>query len=208
MNRTTLAAQIREKTGKGVARRLRDDKKIPAVVYGPYQEKPLPISVDPKALREAIQGGHRFNTILTLDLGGGNERVALLKDYQQDPISRDLLHADFYEVALDKPVTVPVPLVLVGRAAGQLEGGVVAQNRREIEVTCLPREIPEKIEVDITELKVNQAIHASDIKAPEGVKIRFLTDFAIASLTAPEEEVAAAPAEGEAPAKAPAKGKK
>ncbi|AKU91926.1 50S ribosomal protein L25 [Vulgatibacter incomptus] len=206
MIQTKLAAQVREKTGKGVAHRLRASKMIPAVIYGPHQEKPLTIAVDPKALRAAIQTAHRFNTILTLELDQGGSKTALLKDYQQDPVSRELLHADFYEVALDKPVTVPVPLVLVGKAQGVTEGGILSQNRRVIDVVCLPNQIPEKIEVDVTDMKVNQALHASDVKAPEGIALRYLTDFTIAVMSAPEVE-AAAPA-AEAAAAKPAKGKK
>lgn len=208
MNQTTLAAQVREKTGKGVAHRLRAAKQIPAVLYGPHAEKPLPIAVDPKALREAIRTAHRFNTILTLQLDQGGERTALLRDYQQDPVTRELLHADFYEVVLDKPVTVPVPLVLSGRAAGVAEGGVLAQSRRVVDVVCLPREIPEKIEFDVTNMKVNEALHVSELTAPAGVKIRFVNDFAVAVITAPEAEIASpGAAAGEAAAPA-AKGKK
>lgn len=203
MNQTTLAAQVREKTGKGVAHRLRAAKQIPAVLYGPHAEKPLPIAVDPKALREAIHTAHRFNTILTLQLDQGGERTALLRDYQQDPVTRELLHADFYEVALDKPVSVQVPLVLTGRSIGVTEGGVLAQSRRVVDVVCLPREIPEKLEYDVTAMKVNEALHVSEIKAPAGVKIRYVNDFAVAVITAPEAEVvspAAAAGEAAAPA--------
>jgi len=209
MNQTTLAAQVREKTGKGVARRLRAAKQIPAVLYGPHAEKPLPIAVDPKALRQAIHTAHRFNTILTLQLDQGGERTAMLRDYQQDPVTRELLHADFYEVALDKPVTVEVPLVLTGRSVGVAEGGVLAQSRRVVDVVCLPREIPEKLEYDVTAMKVNEALHVSEIKAPAGVKIRYVNDFAVAVITAPEAEVVspAAAAAGEAAAPA-AKAKK
>ncbi|HWV39902.1 MAG TPA: 50S ribosomal protein L25 [Vulgatibacter sp.] len=211
MNQTTLAAQVRPKIGKGVARRLRAAKQIPAVLYGPHAEKPLPIAVDPKALREAIRTAHRFNTILTLKLDDGGERTALLRDYQQDPVTRELLHADFYEVALDKPVTVPVPLVLTGRAAGVAEGGVLAQSRRVVDVVCLPGQIPERLEHDVTAMKVNEALHVSEIKAPEGVKIRYVNDFAVAVITAPEAEVAtpaAAAAAGEGGAAPAAAAKK
>jgi len=210
MNQTTLAAQVREKTGKGVAHRLRAAKQIPAVLYGPHAEKPLPIAVDPKALREAIHTAHRFNTILTLQLDKGGERTALLRDYQMDPVSRELLHADFYEVALDKPVTVQVPIVLTGRSIGVAEGGILAQSRRVVEVVCLPREIPVSIEHDVTEMQGNEALHVSELKAPAGVKIRFVNDFAVAVITAPEAEVAgpAAAAGGEAAAPAAKAGAK
>lgn len=201
---TTLAAQVREKTGKGVAHRLRAQKLIPAVLYGPHSEKPLNIAVDPKALREAIRTPHKLNTILTLQLDQGGERTALLKDYQQDPVSRAVLHADFYEVKMGEPVTVPVPLVLEGRAEGVAAGGILTQLRREVEVVALAGQIPEQISIDVTSLKAGAALHAADLTAPEGVKIRYLTNFTVATITVPEAEVAS-PAAAEAAAP---KGKK
>ncbi|WP_373044072.1 50S ribosomal protein L25 [Vulgatibacter sp.] len=204
MDQTTLAAQVREKTGKGVAHRLRAQKLIPAVVYGPHSEAPLNIAVDPKALRQAIQTPHRMNTILTLQLDKGGERMALLKDYQQDPVSREVLHADFYEVKLDETVIVPVPLSLEGRAEGVHAGGILTQLRRELDVVCLPNAIPEKIVQDVTTMKAGAALHVADLKAPEGVKFRFLTNFTVATISVPEaEETPAAAAEAAAP-----KGKK
>lgn len=200
MDQTTLAAQVREKTGKGVAHRLRANKLIPAVLYGPHSEKPLNIAVDPKALRAAVKTPHKLNTLLTLQLDQGGERLALLKDYQQDPVTREVLHADFYEVKVDEQVTVPVPLALTGRAIGVHEGGVLTQMRRELDVVCLPREIPERIAHDITRMKAGTALHVADVTAPEGVKIRYLTNFAVATISAPEEETTpAAEAEAAAP---------
>jgi large subunit ribosomal protein L25 len=193
IDQTTLAAQLRDRSGKGVARRLRGQSLIPAVVYGPHSEKPLTIAVDPKALREAIKTPHRLNTILTLKLDGGGERVAMLKTYQQDPVTRSLLHADFYEVRLDEPVTVPVPVALVGKPEGAAAGGILQQNRRELEVVCLPKDIPERIEVDVSHLKIAQALHVSDVKAPAGVKLRFATDFTVAIVAIPEKEEVVAP---------------
>lgn len=204
MDQTTLAAQVREKTGKGVAHRLRAQKLIPAVVYGPHSEAPLNIAVDPKALREAIRTPHKLNTLLTLKLDKGGERLALLKDYQQEPVSRAVLHADFYEVKMGEPVTVPVPLELTGRAEGVAAGGIMTQLRREVEVVCMPNAIPEKLEHDVTGLKAGAALHISEISAPEGVKLRYLTNFTVATITVPEAETTpAAAAEAAAP-----KGKK
>lgn len=188
MNQTTLQAQVRQKTGKGIARRLRNEKQIPAVLYGPHVETPLTIAVDPKSLRAAMQTEHRLNTILTLELDGGETRTALLKDYQQDPVTRELLHADFYEVQADKALTVPVPVVLKGRAKGVVDGGVLTQNRRLVDVVCLPKDIPASIEVDVTNMGFNEVIHVADIQAPAGVKISFLNNFTIAVLSAPEAE--------------------
>lgn len=201
MDQTTLTAQVREKTGKGVAHRLRAQKLIPAVMYGPHSEKPLNIAVDPKALRAAVQTGHKLNTLLTLQMAEGN-RTALLKDYQQDPISREILHADFYEVKADETVTVPVPLVLEGRPQGMIDGGVLTQLRRVVDVVCLPGAIPEKIVHNISEMKAGSALHVANLTVPEGVKLRFLTNFTVATLSVPEEE------EAPAAAAAPAKGKK
>lgn len=194
LDSTTLDAQVREKTGKGVAHRLRAQALIPAVVYGP-RSQPLNIAVDPKALKKAIQTPHRLNTLITLKLDGVGERTALLKDYQVDPVSRAILHADFYEVQLDQKVTVPVPVVLVGKPEGVTLGGILQQNRRELDVVCYPKEIPQKIEVDVSHLKIAQALHVADVKPPPGVEIRYLKNFTVALVAVPEgEEIPAAAA--------------
>ncbi len=200
LDQTTLSATVREKSGKGVAHRLRAQALIPAVVYGPHSEKPLTIAVDPKALREAIQTPHKLNTIITLKLDKGGERVALLKEYQQDPVSRALLHADFYEVRTDEKVTVPVPVVLVGKAKGTVEGGILQQARRALDVTCLPKDIPEKIEVDVTELGIAEALHVADVKPPAGCTLRYASNYTVALVAIPEKEEVAAPVAAAAPA--------
>jgi large subunit ribosomal protein L25 len=186
MNQTTLRAEVRDATGKGVARKLRAEKKIPAIIYGPYMDAPITVAVEPKQLRAAAQGPRRLNTLLTLDLGVGKAKVALPKDYQQHPVTRELLHADFYEVQADKPVTATVPVVLKGRAPGVALGGVIAQNRRTVDVECLPGAIPDAIEVDVSKMEFNDVIHVADVPTPEGVKIRYLTNFSLAVLSAPE----------------------
>lgn len=188
---TTLSATLRTTTGKGVARQLRLAKKIPAVVYG--GKTSISVAVDPLALRAAIKTPHKFNTLLTVKIEGGAEHKALLKDYQQDPVTRALLHADFYEVAMDKAITVPVPVVLVGTAKGAKEGGILQQARRELDVTCLPKDIPEKIEVDVTELEITDALHVADVKAPPGCKLRFTSNYTVALVAIPEKEEIATP---------------
>ena len=200
LDQTTLSATVREKSGKGVAHRLRAQALIPAVVYGPHSEKPLTIAVDPKALKEAIQTPHKLNTIITLKLDKGGERVALLKEYQQDPVSRALLHADFYEVRTDEKVTVPVPVVLVGKAKGTVEGGILQQARRVLDVTCLPKDIPEKIEVDVTELGIAEALHVAEVKPPPGCTLRYAANYTVALVAIPEKEEVAAPVAAAAPA--------
>lgn len=206
------AAQ-RESRGKGPARRLRAKGLIPAVVYG-GQAAPAHVAVDPKALLEAIETPHRFNTILTLKLDGAPEKHVLFKEYEVDPVSRELLHADFLEVKMDKPVRVHVPVVTKGVAAGQKEGGILSVATHDILVEALPGKIPVKIEVDVTPIKIGHSLHISEIKPPEGCKFKYQADFVVVFVAVPEKEevvapVAAAPgAEGAAaaPGAAPAAG--
>src|SRR3954469_12679445 len=155
---TQLEAKVREGSGKGSARKARATGLIPAIVYGKHLEKPVQISVDPKAVKTAVNTTKRLNTVISLKVGSATHMV-LLKDYQQDPVTRELLHADFIDVRENEQVRVNVPLVLVGKAVGVAEGGILSQQRREIEVFALPNAIPEKIEVDVTALKVAQAMH-------------------------------------------------
>ncbi|HZN95721.1 MAG TPA: 50S ribosomal protein L25/general stress protein Ctc [Myxococcales bacterium] len=209
VQRTELSAKNRSTSGKGAARKLRAQGMIPAVVYGRHLEAPAQIAVEPAAVKKAIATSQKFNTLIALKVDGGDARQVLLKDYQQDPVSRELLHADFIEVRETEPVKVKVPLVLVGRAEGVGLGGILSQNRRDLEVWALPGAIPEKIEADVTHLKIAQALHINDIKMPEGVKVKTHVNFTIAVVTAPEKEEAApapAAAVAAAPGAAPAEG--
>ncbi|MBL8950803.1 MAG: 50S ribosomal protein L25/general stress protein Ctc [Myxococcaceae bacterium] len=189
---TVLEAKAREGSGKGSARKTRAAGQIPAVVYGRHLEKPLSISVDPKAVKAAVQTNKRLNTIISLKLGSGSHMV-LLKDYQQDPVTRELLHADFIDVKENEQVKVKVPLQLVGRAEGQAEGGILTQMRRELEVWALPAAIPEKIDVDVTSLKISHSLHVNDLKLPAGITIKSQVNYTLAVVTAPEAEVVATP---------------
>ncbi len=198
-NSRVLEAKPREGTGKGVARRLRASGLIPAVVYGKHLEKPAHIAVNPKAVRQAINTPHKFNTLIQIKVDGGDRQV-LLKDYQMDPVTRDILHADFIDVRPNEKVKVNVPLVLTGRAQGVADGGLLTQARREIEVWSLPAAIPERIEVDVTPMKITEVLHINDVKLPEGVSVKTNVNYTLAVLSAPE----AAEAPGAAAAAAPA----
>jgi large subunit ribosomal protein L25 len=201
-----LTAKGRDGKGKGPARRLRAEGLIPAVVYGQKRE-PTHIAVDPASIHKAIATPHKFNTLLTLQLDGTEKRV-LFREYEVDPVSRKLLHADFLEVDLAKPVKVEVPIVTTGKAEGVVAGGILTVSAHDITIEALPEKIPVRIEVDVTPLKIGGSIHIADVKAPEGVKIKYATNFTVAVVTAPEKEevavpaaaVAGAPAEGAAPA--------
>ncbi|PTL82745.1 50S ribosomal protein L25/general stress protein Ctc [Vitiosangium sp. GDMCC 1.1324] len=201
IDKSTLEVKTREGSGKGAARRLRSQGLVPAVVYGKHLEKPLSIAVDPKAVRQAINTPHKLNTLITLK-GVGAEQQVLFKDYQQEPVTREILHVDFIAVREDDQVKVNVPLVLTGRAEGVAEGGLLTQARRELEVYAKPRAIPEKIEVDVTPLKIAMALHINDVKLPEGVVVKTNVNYTIAVVSAPEGAVEAAPAAAAAAAAA------
>jgi large subunit ribosomal protein L25 len=196
---STLKAQPRDKSGKGPARRLRAKGLVPAVCYGPYDKKPLMVAVDPEALIKAISTPHKFNTVIKLEVDGQSQaRTVLFKDYDKDPVDGHILHVDFLDVRMDQDVVVNVPVVLVGKPVGVTEGGILQQVSRTLPVICKPAQIPEKIEVDVSNLKIAESIHISDIKPLEGVRFKtnVIKNATIAVVNIPEkEEVAPAPAE-------------
>ena len=158
----TLQAEKRE-------RRLRARGRIPAVVYGAEKGKAVEIAVDPKMLLRILHSESGVNTLIGLHLAGGDTRV-LVKEYQLDPIDHKLLHADFYQVAMDKTLTVTVPVVLKGEAKGvKQQGGIVDFVHREIEIEVLPGDIPESITVDISELMLHEGVRVRDVQT-EGSK--------------------------------------
>jgi large subunit ribosomal protein L25 len=161
----TLKAEKRDGRGKNEARRLRAAGKIPAVVYGTEKNKALEIAVDPRTLLRILHSESGVNTLIGLDgagLAAGGK--VLVKEYQLDPIDHKLLHADFYAVAMDKAIEVTVPIVIKGEPKGvKQQGGVVDFVNREIEVECLPGDIPEHIDVDISELMLHQGIRVRDL---------------------------------------------
>jgi large subunit ribosomal protein L25 len=161
----TLQAEKREGRGKNEARRLRAAGRIPAVVYGAGKNTAVEIAVDPKVLLRILHSESGVNTLIGLqgvELAGGK---VLVKEYQLDPIDHKLLHADFYAVAMDKAITVTVPIVLKGEPKGvKQQGGIVDFVNRELEVECLPGDIPEHIDVDVSELMMHQGIRVRDLQ--------------------------------------------
>ena len=164
----TLDAVKRETRGKNEARRLRAGGRIPATIYGAQKEgdpgKSFPVAVDPKPLLRILHSGSGLNTLITLNLDGEGASRVLVKDFQLDPITNALLHADFYRVNMDRKITVTVPLVFKGEPRGvKVEGGVMEILHREIEVETLPAEIPDGIEIDVRELGLNDSVHLRDV---------------------------------------------
>ncbi len=162
-----LEAVKRDTFGKNEARRLRAKGTIPAVLYGgvTVDGKPqaTPIAVDPKALMGILRGESGVNTLIGLKVGTEDVKV-LMREYQVDPLTRRLLHVDFYRIAMDKLLIVKVPITVKGEAKGiKQQGGLLDIVHREIEVECLPANIPEAIELDVTELMLGQAIRLRDV---------------------------------------------
>ncbi len=210
-----LQAEKRETRGKNEARRLRAAGRIPAVVYGAGREKAMEIAVDPKVLLRILHSESGVNTLIGLegvDLAGGK---VLVKEYQLDPIDHRLLHADFYAVAMDRAITVTVPIVLKGEAKGvKQQGGIVDFVTRDLEIECLPGEIPEHVDVDVSELMLHQGVRVRELQTTGKWKAVTEPDTMIVhvvSVKAEEPaptEAAAAPAPAAAEPEVIKKGKK
>jgi large subunit ribosomal protein L25 len=159
----TLDAVKRDTRGKNEARRLRVAGKIPAVVYG-GAEAAVPVAVDPKLLSRILHSDTGVNTLIGLTIDGGSTSQVLVKEFLLDPVHHHLLHADFYRLSMDKAITVTVPVSLKGEARGvKQQGGVIDFPGREVEIECLPAEIPESIEIDVTELLIGQGVRLRDV---------------------------------------------
>jgi large subunit ribosomal protein L25 len=166
----TLEAVKRTGRGKNEARRLRADGKVPAVVYGAQKAgdavAPVAVGVNPKEMMRILHSASGANTLITLTVPGESTQKVLIKEFQLDPVTQHLLHADFYRVNLERKITVTVPLVLHGEARGvKQQDGVLEFLHKEVEVECLPTEIPEHLDIDVSNLELGQAIYMRDIAA-------------------------------------------
>jgi large subunit ribosomal protein L25 len=158
-----LEATARDTFGKNEARRTRRDGRVPGVLYGEGKAA-TPISVEPRALLKILHSESGANTLISLKLSGAGDTRVLVKDFQLDPVTHQVLHADFYRVAMDKTIEVTVPVTIKGEPKGvKQQGGILEFIRREIVVECLPADIPENIEVDVSELMLHQGIRVRDI---------------------------------------------
>ena len=185
----------RTQRGKGVARTLRRADKIPAVVYGGGGEA-ISLALSPKDLVTALRGERGTNTVLNLDVEGESTISVLLCDYQVHPVSRQVLHADFLRISADSPVEIDVPLELVGKAKGVAVGGSLRKIYRTLPVSCLPAQIPVRIEHDVTDLDIDAHVAVRDLALPEGVSVRLPAAQTVAALIA-EKKVEAESTEGE-----------
>ncbi|MEA2327347.1 MAG: large subunit ribosomal protein [Thermoanaerobaculia bacterium] len=192
MAEVTLEVTRRERSGKEYAKKLRQENKIPAVVYGGHKE-PVAITVDRKAVVDLIQKSeHGVRSIFLLKMSGSDQqRHAMIKDTQMDPISRRMTHIDFVRVVMDEVVRLTIPVHLSGTSIGVKEGGILDWQMRELHVECLPNAIPDTIEVDISNLGAHQQVRISDLKLPEGVKVDEDPHRVIVGVTTARAEVVA-----------------
>jgi large subunit ribosomal protein L25 len=199
----TLEAVRRDTFGRNNAIRLRTAGRIPAVLYGGASREGEPVAVDPKALMQILHSHSGANTLISLKIEGQSDARVLVKEYQLDPVSHKLLHADFYRVAMDKVLRVTVPVHLTGEPKGvKAQGGVLEFVNRDIVIECLPADIPEHLTADVTELMLNDGIRVRDLDA--GGKWKAVNpDLLIVHVVAPKVEAEPTPAEGAAAAAAP-----
>jgi len=198
LEQNVLEAQTREAGTKNQARRVRREGKIPAVVYGAGKDA-VPVSVDPRHVLRILRSESGHNTIFDLALSGGENAKAetakaMIVDWQYEPIKGHLLHIDLKRIAMDKALRVNVPVVLQGVPAGvKTEGGILEQMLREVEIECLPGDIPGHIDVDVSHLTFGKVLRVSDL--PHNEKLKFLSDAnqPVAHVTSVKEEVVAAP---------------
>lgn len=194
-----LKATTRTTLGNGPARRMRQKGQMPAVLYGPETE-PVLLSVNVSELEQVLKKGGIGQVLLNLvihDNGETSSRPAMIKELQTHPVSRNFLHVDFYEIYMDRKIRVKIPVVTTGKSIGVELGGMLQTVRRELEVLCLPLEVPESIEIDITDLDMGDSVHVGDI--PQKGDVEFLDDphFTVVTILSPKIEAAEEPAEEE-----------
>ena len=193
MDQPVLAAQVRKSKGKGAARRLRRDNKVPAIFYGPKTE-PVMLAVDYPELNRIMKHSSGDNVIIDLQFQsdhGAETRKVMLKELLLDPIKDTCLHADFYEISMDKEITVNIPIRLINTPEGVALGGVLQHIRRELTISCLPSNLIDFFELDVESLQIGDSLHIRDIEIPEGITSLdedHLTVAIVAAPTVVEEE--------------------
>jgi large subunit ribosomal protein L25 len=191
MTQPVLAAYLRKKTGKGAARKLRKNNQVPAVFYGPGTETVM-LAIDYPALERLLKQASGENIILDLQVksdSGTESKRAMLKDLQIDPVKDNYIHADFYEISMDKEITVEIPIQLINTPIGATNGGVLQHIRRELTITCLPAKLIDAFEIDISGLDIGDSIHIRDIELPEGITTEEEGRLTVAIMAAPTVEV-------------------
>ena len=202
MEAPILRALRRNRSGKGVARKIRAQGMIPGVLYGGGEN--IPLTLQPQELLKILTSGE--NTIFQLEIDGelGGDRQAIVRDLQRDPLRETLLHADLYRISMDVEITVSVPIVLQGMSREVSDvGGMINQLLHEIEIQCLPSLIPHELTIDVAHLGIGEVLHVRDLPVLQGIQVLAASDEVVASVNVRGEEVAAgAPPAAEGPASA------
>ncbi len=203
MEKIELKVTVRKTVGDGAARELRREGMIPAILYGPKAE-PVMLSVMTKELETILVTSNIGQVLLNLLIQNGKQqsRTAMIKELQTQPISGNLLHVDFYEVAMDQKIKISIPVVTTGQAAGVEEGGVLQLVRHEVEIFCFPNNIPESLEVDVTDMNIGDSKHIDAVSIDESFELVDESNFTLVTVLSPkaeevEEEVVEEGEEGE-----------
>lgn len=203
MAQVALEVEARENAGKGFARRLRAAGKVPAVVYGKGMD-PIMVSVDPKALQKAVSGEAGSNTLIALSGAGLDRRVVVLKDTQIHALRRDMVSVDFHAINLKEKGHFMVPVNLVGISKGQKMGGSTQLIRKELEVSCLPTEVPQSFDINIEALEIGDTVHVEEVAVPAGIELMYDVNFTVVTVIAPTVEEEEGDGEEDADAVEPA----
>ena len=194
MDQPRVSARVRKSKGKGAVRKLRKDNVIPAIFYGPQTESVM-LAVDYPELESLMKQGRAENVILDLQMqtdSGTENRKAILKDVSIDPVKDTVLHVDFYEISMDREITVDIPIRLTNTPVGVTDGGVLQQITRQLTISCLPDKMIDVLEMDVSGLAIGDSLHVEDIELPEGINSLdegHLTIAVVAAPTVVEEEV-------------------
>ena len=199
METVTLKASLRTDHGTGAARRLRATGRIPSVAYGKTSAgefaDTLPISIEAEALRDILTKGRGRNTVIELEIDGGKKVDVMIKDFEVHPMTRKLIHADFQRIDASRPITVEVPFLTTGKSKGESEGGTMLVNVRTLKIRCLPTNIPNAIEHDVSSLAINDEVKVKELTLPEKVEVLMSPDRKLV-VVQPPRVVAEAVAEG------------
>jgi large subunit ribosomal protein L25 len=190
MQRVEMNATVRDRAGKGVARGLRREGRVPAVLYSEGRSSLL--SVNPVDVIRILRSASGENALITLKLSGetgGQARTAILRDYQTDPVSGELLHVDLFEISMDKPLRLKVPVEIKGDIPeGVKEGGVLEYHLRELEIECLPAMIPDRLDVVVAHMKIGESLHVKDLTIGSGIRLLHSPEEVVLSVMAPISE--------------------
>ncbi len=199
MEKVHIDALLREERGKGAAKKLRREGFVPAVLYG-GKHSSLPIKLPYPTVERLAERIERENILLevTLKNGKGEETVeAVVKEVQRDPVTWKVIHMDLYEIVRGQKIAVTVPVHLIGKPVGVEMGGIIEHELRELEIECLPKDLPSSIDIDVSHLNIGDSIHVRDIKVGEGIRILEDPDATVLAIVAPVKEVVATAGEEE-----------